>query len=83
MATITWLNASTIMRNIEKMRSTYLRRVGSNKFWEIIKYYNTITSPTKYLVWVGLIPYRVTSIFFASDYLPFASIPCRNHLLFP
>ena len=42
MATITGLNASTIMRNIEKMRSTYLRRVGSNKFWEIIKYYNTI-----------------------------------------
>ena len=54
MATITGLNASTIMRNIEKMRSTYLRRVGSNKFWEIIKYYNTITSPTKYLVWLGL-----------------------------
>ena len=49
MATITGLNASTIMRNIEKMRSTYLRRVGSNKFWEIIK-----TSPTKYLVWLGL-----------------------------
>ena len=38
MATITGLNASTIMRNIEKMRGKYLRRVGSDKngFWEII-----------------------------------------------
>ena len=38
MATITGLNGSTIMRNIEKMRGKYLRRVGSDKngFWEII-----------------------------------------------
>jgi len=38
MATITGQNASTIMRNIEKMRGKYLRRVGSDKngFWEII-----------------------------------------------
>ena len=38
MATITGPNASTIMRNIEKMRGKYLRRVGSDKngFWEII-----------------------------------------------
>ena len=38
MATITELNASTIMRNIERMRGKYLRRVGSDKdgFWEII-----------------------------------------------
>lgn len=38
MATITGLNVSTIMRNIEKMRGKYLRRVGSDKngFWEII-----------------------------------------------
>ena len=39
MATITGLNASTIMRNIEFMRGKYLRRVGSDKsgFWEIIE----------------------------------------------
>lgn len=39
MATITGLNASSIMRNIEKMRGKYLRRVGSDKngFWEIIE----------------------------------------------
>ena len=38
MATITGLNGSTIMRNIEKMRGKYLRRVGSDKngFWELI-----------------------------------------------
>lgn len=39
MASITSLNASTIMRNIEFMRNKYLRRVGSDKngFWEIIE----------------------------------------------
>lgn len=39
MASITSLNASTIMRNIEFMRNKYLRRVGPDKsgFWEIIE----------------------------------------------
>ena len=38
MGTITGLNASTIMRNVEKMRDKYLRRVGSDRksFREII-----------------------------------------------